>query len=217
MPQQINLCSNLQVAQKQSFSAQTMAQALLVFVVLGGVLCGAWVWNLKQTSAGFTQTLEGQTRDIQNLKAALLSARADSAPVGPAILAQLQTKRDELAKRELLHAALQDGISTPGMGHSDRLALVARTIPQPAWITGVKADSTHLEVSGFTLEPAALNEWVTRLTASPLLRGLKLATVQVDNVIPPAGIAPRQIWSFNLVSQPAEPIPAPVSTAGAKP
>jgi Tfp pilus assembly protein PilN len=196
-----------------------MAQALAVFVVLGGVLCGAWVWNLKQTSAGFTQTLEGQTRDIQNLKAALLTARADSTPIGPAMLAQLQTKRDELARRELLRTALQEGLSTPGMGHSDRLALVARTIPQPAWITGVKADSTHFEVSGFTLEPAALNEWVTRLTASPLLRGLKLATVQVDNANPPGGTAPRQILSFNLASEPAEPIPVqvPAIAAGAKP
>jgi Tfp pilus assembly protein PilN len=196
-----------------------MAQALAVFVVLGGVLCGAWVWNLKQTSAGFTQTLEGQTRDIQNLKAALLTARTDFTPIGPAMLAQLQTKRDELARRELLRTALQEGLASPGMGHSDRLALVARTIPQPAWITGVKADSTHFEVSGFTLEPAALNEWVTRLTASPLLRGLKLATVQVDNANPPGGTAPRQIWSFNLASEPAEPIPVqvPAIAAGAKP
>jgi Tfp pilus assembly protein PilN len=135
------------------------------------------------------------------------------------MLAQLQTKRDELARRELLRTALQEGLASPGMGHSDRLALVARTIPQPAWITGVKADSTHFEVSGFTLEPAALNEWVTRLTASPLLRGLKLATVQVDNANPPGGTAPRQIWSFNLASEPAEPIPVqvPAIAAGAKP
>ena len=40
MPQQINLASPLQVAQKQSFSARTMAQALAVFVVLGGIYGG---------------------------------------------------------------------------------------------------------------------------------------------------------------------------------
>lgn len=215
MPQQINLCSPLQVAQKQSFSARTMVQALGVFVVFGGVLCAAWVWNLKKTSEGFTQTLESQTRDIQNLKAALVTARADASPNDATVLAQLQAKRTEVARREQLLAAMQEGLSVPGMGHSDRLALVARSIPQPAWITGVRADSKLFEVSGFTLEPAALNDWVTRLTASPLMRGLKLAAVQVENATPPGGTAPRQVWSFNLVSQPAELPPA--NAAGAKP
>jgi Tfp pilus assembly protein PilN len=215
MPQQINLCSPLTVAQKQSFSAQTMAQALGVFVVVGGMLCGAWVWNLKKTSADFSQTLESQSRDIQNLKSALVTARADATPIGPAMQAQLQTKRTELAGREQLREAMKEGLSSPGRGHSDRLAMVASSIPQPAWITGVKADSNHFEVSGFTLEPSALNAWVARLTASPLLSGLKLATVQVENATAPGAAAPRQIWSFNLVSETAPRLPAP--TAGVKP
>jgi Tfp pilus assembly protein PilN len=215
MPQQINLCSPLIITQKQSFSALAMAKALGVFVVVGGVLCGAWVWNLKNTSAEFSRTIESQTKDIQNLKSALATARADAAPIGPTILAQLQTKRDELARREQLRQAVQEGLSVPGMGHSDRLALVARSIPQPAWITAVKADSNHFEVSGFTLEPSALNAWVAKLNASPLLSALKLATVQVQNTTPPGGTAPRQIWSFNLVSETA-PRP-PVTTTGVKP
>ncbi len=215
MPQQINLCSPLTITQKQSFSALTMVQALGVFVVLGSVLCGAWVWNLKKTSAEFSRTLESQARDIQSLKSALVTAQADAAPIGPAMLAQLQTKRDELARRERLRQAVQEGLSTPGRGHSDRLALVASSIPQPAWITGVKADSNHFEMNGFTLEPSALNAWVARLTASPLLSGLKLATVQVENTSPPGGATPRQIWSFNLVSETA-PRP-PATSAGVKP
>jgi len=215
MPQQINLCTPVHISQKQGFSAVTMAQALLVFLVFGGLLCGAWVWNLNKTSAGFTQTIESQAHDIEKLKAALETARSDAAPLGPAMVAQLQTRRAELARKEQLRLAMLEGLAQPGMGHSDRLALVAQSIPQPAWITGVKADSTHFEMNGFTLEPAVLNEWVTRLAASPLLRGLKLATVRVESANAPPGVGARQIWSFNLVSEPANS--AITDTPGSKP
>ena len=225
MAQQINLCSPIQLANKQSFSAKTMAQALGVFVVAGGALCAAFVWNLHNTSAGFAKTVESQSRDIDNLKNALSAARANTAPLGPAMQAQLQAKRTELAQREQLLLAAQDGVLRPGMGHSDRLALVARSIPQPVWVSGIKADSTQFEVSGFTLEPPALNEWVARLSASPMLGGLKLANVQVENTtqgsastgaVLPASTG-RPVWSFNLVSEQPSSATTATATAGGKP
>jgi len=66
-----------------------------------------------------------------------------------------------------------------------------------------------MEVSGFTLEPSALNDWVGRLSGSPLMQGLRLATVKVQSTAvasanaPVAGSFPaaagREAWSFNLV------------------
>ena len=92
------------------------------------------------------------------------------------------------------------------------------SIPAPVWVTEVKADGQRLEVSGFTLEPAALNDWVSRLSGSPLMRGLRLDAVKVESTAaasapagPVAGVAPaapsRESWAFNLVNaQPqAEP------------
>jgi Tfp pilus assembly protein PilN len=221
MPQQINLCSNLQRTQKQSFSAHTMAQALGVFVLLGGVLCATWLWNLQRVNAGFSATLDAQTRDIQGLKAALEAARANAAPLNAAQLQQLQAQKAQLAQREKMLQALQQGLLQPGMGISDRLQLIAQTIPAPVWVTAVTVDNKRFEVSGFTLEPAALNEWVSRLSASVLMQGLKLATVQVENtafalskqgavppVAPASALAPaRATWSFNLVSAAAPTAP----------
>jgi Tfp pilus assembly protein PilN len=95
-------------------------------------------------------------------------------------------------------------------------------------MTEVKMDGSRFEVTGFTLESAALNEWVDKLALSPLMQGLKLATVKVENAtaalaaqsaapISPtsAPIAPaRAVWSFNLVS--VEPPPAsPLDVASA--
>ena len=123
----------------------------------------------------------------------------------------------------------EGGHVSPRVGHSDRLNWVARSIPDVVWITEVKMDGARFEVAGFTLEPSALNEWVDKLGASPLMQGLKLATVKVENAAlqsaalspGPAGIAsgpapaPRPAWSFNLVS--VEPFAPPAAESAGKP
>lgn len=211
MPQQINLCTPILLTQKRYFSAQTMVIALGVFVVLGGVLCGVWVWNLQHASDGFRQTMGTQAGEIDGLKAAIERSRASAGPADAALLAQLKDQRSTLAHREQLLDALQEGLFRPDEGHSDRLQWVARSIPSPVWITSVRLEGARFEVTGFTLEPAALNDWVARLASSPLMQDLKLATVQVDNatvapVRAPGAAAltpvasPRPVWSFRLVS-----------------
>ena len=69
MPQQINLCTPLLLAPKRYFSAQTMALALAVFLVLGGAMCGAWVWNLNHSTAGLQQLQASQATELAALKA----------------------------------------------------------------------------------------------------------------------------------------------------
>jgi len=230
MAQQINLCTPILLTQKRYFSAHTMAVALGVFAVLGVLLFGVWVWNLDQGREAFAQTGVGQARELENLKAALERSRASAAPVDPALVAQLQAQRNNLAQREKLREALKEGMFRPGWGHSDRLTWVARSIPAPVWVTEVKMDGSRFEVSGFTLEPSALNDWVDQLAVSPLMQGLRLSTVKVENAQEatattaraPASsastpaVAPRAMWSFNLIS--VEPVPAsPAGSAASAP
>ena len=233
MPQQINLCTPILLTQKRYFSAHTMAIALAVFLVLGGALCGAWVWNLDRGSEAFSQSISAQARDVESLKAAIQRSQANAAPADPALLAQLQDRRNAVAQREQLKEALVEGMFRPGWGHSDRLTWVARSIPAVVWITDVRMDGSRFEVTGFTLEPAALNDWVDRLSVSPLMQGLKLATVKVENAtaatvtVPGAAAsaasAPqalaRAVWSFNLVSiePPAIVSRTATSAPGSKP
>ncbi|MEO5661260.1 MAG: PilN domain-containing protein, partial [Polaromonas sp.] len=176
MPQQINLCTPILLTQKRYFSAHTMGQALAVFVVLGGGLCTYWVWSLDVASAGFKRTLATQSRELEGLQAAIAQGKAGSGPADSALTLELQSRRTELSQREKLVEELQRGLFRPGWGHAARLQLVAQSIPAPVWVTEVKADDVQLEVSGFTLEPAALNGWVAKLAASPLLEGQNLST-----------------------------------------
>lgn len=236
MAQQINLCTPILLTQKRYFSAQTMVQALAVFVVLGGGLCGYWVWSLNTASEGFKKTLATQSRELERLQAAIKQGKAGIGLVEAAVTQDLQGRRAELLQREKLLQELQRGLFQPGWGHAARLQLVAESIPPQVWVTEVKVDDGQLDVSGFTLEPAALNEWVARLAASPLLQGQKLATVKVENAsaatikevsgaaasvlpaAPPAKTStkpavPRPVWSFSLVSA----VGMPVAATGGKP
>lgn len=217
MPQQINLCTPILLTQKRYFSAQTMVQALAVFVLLGGGLCAYWVWSLNVASEGFRKTLATQSRELESLQAAIKQGKAGAAPVEAALMQDLQGRRAELLQREKLMQALQRGLFPPGWGHAARLQLVAQSIPAQVWVTEVKADDGQLDVSGFTLDPSALNEWVARLAASPLLQGQTLSTVKVENVsatmMKAVSGAPRPVWSFSLVSA----VGKPSAAAGGKP
>lgn len=229
MPQQINLCTPILLTQKRYFSAQTMVLALGVFLVLGLLLCGLWVWNLDRSSASLEASATSRKQEVDSLQAAIAISRAHAAPVAPALLALLTERRNALEQREQLREALNEGMFRPGWGHSDRLTWVARSIPASVWISDVRMNGARFEVSGFTLEPAALNEWVDKLSISPLMQGLKLATVKVEKATPAmlgmpsaaasaaasAASAPtRATWAFTLVSsEPLAAIPAAASVS----
>ncbi|WP_296447337.1 PilN domain-containing protein [Rhodoferax sp. UBA5149] len=226
MPQQINLCTPILLTQKRYFSAQTMVQALAVFVVLGGGLCAFWVWSLNVASEGFKKTLATQSQELESLQSAIQRGKAGVGPVDAGLTQDIQGRRTELLQREKLMEELQRGLFRPGWGHSARLQLLAQSIPPQVWVTEVKSDENQLDVNGFTLEPAALNDWVGKLAASPLLKGQKLSTVKVDNVsaalvragaggatVSAPSNTPSPVWSFSLVSA----VGNPSAVAGGRP
>jgi Tfp pilus assembly protein PilN len=206
MPQQINLSTPVLLTQKRYFSARTMAQALLFFVVLGGALTAWGVWSLNSASASIKATLEKQSTELAALRAAVAAEKGAVGPSEKDLLAELQAARSKLAERTAVLAESRRGLFRPGEGHSAMLRLVAQTIPAQVWVQDVLADNGQLEVRGFTQDPALLNDWVARLSQSPLLSGQQLARVRVERVAPGAPTAPgavpssRPVWTFVLAS-----------------
>lgn len=237
MAQQVNLCLPILRKQKSSFTAQTLAQALAILLLVGGALGAVWVWNLNQASTSLQATLATQARELEGLRAALEKSQGAVAPGQTAAEQELTQRRAHLAQREKVLAALQQGHIQPGFGHAARLQLVAQTIPPAAWVSQINADERTLEVVGYTLEPAVLTIWVNRLADSPLLKDQSLSTVKVDSVKPdtvlPGAVAVGQavrpadvastaqtsgpqpklslpaIWSYALLSSMAPPVAAP--------
>lgn len=208
MPQQINLSNPIFLVQKRYFSATTMARALGVFLLLGGLLSAYWSWALVALNTGYQQSVASSQREIERLQAAIQARRTATGPADAAAVQELEARKTELQQRELLLRELKRGLLRDGQGHAARLQLLARSIPPQAWITEVKADDLRLELSGYTLEPAALNGWVARLADSPLLEGQQLSLVKVERVKPeavPAGSAATPavtgpLWSYTLVT-----------------
>jgi len=208
MPQQINLCTPLFLTQKRYFSVATMVRALGVFVLLGGLLSAYWSWSLQALDEGYREAVTANQREIDRLQAAIRINQANAAPADAALVQELQARRDELEQRERVFEQLQRGLLREGQGHAARLQLVARTIPPQAWVTRLQADDRRLELSGYTLEPAALNGWMARLADSPLLDGQQLSMVKVERVEAevravttaeaPGTMPPR--WAFTLVT-----------------
>jgi Tfp pilus assembly protein PilN len=227
MAQQVNLCTPIMLTEKRYFSANTMVQALGVFLILGGALCAAWVWNLQKAIGGVNIAIAAQAQEIESLQAAIQRSRSNAAPVDPALQLKLGETRNAVVAREQLLAALRNGLLVPGFANSDRLRWVAASIPASVWVTSVKFDSGRFEVTGYTLEPSALNDWVGKLSASPLMHSLKLSDVKVTNAAALSGMAPgtaapqatpsgaQARWAFTLVS--VEPPPQAAPVAGSKP
>jgi Tfp pilus assembly protein PilN len=228
MAQQINLCTANFRPVRQRFAARAMAQALAVFLLLGGTLAAAWAWSLEQSTISYRKSTAAQAKELASLKAAILKSRENARPVDPALLAQLQDRRVSVNQREALIEVVQQGMFKPGEGHSDRLLMVARSIPGPIWITGAKVDVAQFVVDGYTLDPSALNEWVKNLAAQPLMRNLRLTTVTVESKTAAQAMAPARgasapraalpMWSFNLTNmEPPPPVVASAPAAGVKP
>jgi len=221
MPQQINLCLPLLRKKKDRFAAQTLAQMLGILLLAGAAASAVWSWNLQRASAVLTTTLTAQDKELVALRAAQERAKASTGPAQAALLQELAQHKLLLQQREQLLLALNQGRFQPGRGHSDRLRLVAQSIPSVAWVTHIRADEQLLEVGGYTLEPAVLNDWVGQLGSSALLAGQALSTIKVDSVKPDAALfnsallsppaAPQAggpawpaLWSFSLLSRMAQ-------------
>lgn len=217
MPQQINLCTSNFLTQKRQVSADSIIRSLAVFIVLGTGLAAFWVWGLQQIDATTRQTLSSNLVEIKRLQDVTKIAKARNAPANAAMTQEIQQQRTELQQRELLLAELRRGLTRDGQSHSARLLLVAQSIPPQVWVTEIKADDQRIELSGFTLEPAALNVWMDRLARSPLLQGQQLNALKVERVVSDvrndgsaAGLLPAalntakpgapNIWSYNIVS-----------------
>jgi Tfp pilus assembly protein PilN len=206
MPQQINLSTPVLLAQKRYFSAQTMLVSLAVFGLLGAGGTAYGLWELRSVTQAMRTALTTQEPELTRLRAAVAVSKVSDTG-GEAMAAQrLQAARVQLAERARALSEVRDGMLVPGRGHSARLQVVAQSIPPQAWVTGVLADANQMEVSGFTQEPAVLNDWVDKLAQSTVMSGQQLSRVKVERAT--AGPGGRPVWSFRLVSSTVRPAEA---------
>jgi Tfp pilus assembly protein PilN len=224
MPQQINLLTPILLAPRRYFSALTLLQASALLVVVG-VVAALWLQQRDRSAEAQHQAVLAQ---YANERQSLQVARAGlPAPVDAAVVQQqLQPLAAGNAERRALLQTL--GTDAAGQRNSDLLALIARSLPEAAWLTELRYAPGRVELVGGTLDTAVLRPWLGRLAAHPLLAGQELSALRVERLGAPPGLLGEggnnpllaragsplaspglPVWTFRVVSEPAEAASAP--------
>ena len=222
MPQQINLLTPILLAPKRYFSALTLVQASGL-LLLAGLAAALWLQHLdRRADTEHRELLARYVTERQQLTVARagLPVPLDGAAAQQQLLS-LQNGNDE--RRALLRALgadAADGGARPGQRHSDLLALIARSLPEAAWLGELHYAPGRLELVGGTLNTAVLRPWLGQLASHPLLSGQELSALRVERVGTPLGQGSQAdsnpllsstspvaqagvpVWAFRVVSAP---------------
>lgn len=228
MPQQINLLTPILLAPKRYFSALTLLQATGLLVG-AGFACTLWLQHRDRLAEAEHQTLLAQ---YATQRQQLLVARAGlPAPLDAnALQQQLQALDAGNAQRHALLASLgRDSPRSTGQRHSDLLALVARSLPESAWLSELRYAPGRLELAGGALNTSVLRPWLSQLSAHPLLAGQELSALRVERLGAPGTEASSNpltersatlqqgnlpVWAYRVVSAPAHAGAAASATPG---
>jgi len=214
MAQQINLLTPILLAPRRYFSALTLLQASGLLVA-AGLAAALWLQQRdRQAEAAHQALLARHAAERQQLAAA--RARLPTPEDAAALQAQIAALASGNAQRRELLASL----AGPGVGerHAELLDLVARSLPEAAWLTELRHAPGRVEIVGGTLDTGVLRPWLGRLGAHPLLAGQTLAALRVERLgantgdmagapLLEGGAAlargPLPVWAFRVVSAPA--------------
>ncbi|RZL36052.1 MAG: hypothetical protein EOP35_11780 [Rubrivivax sp.] len=230
MAQQINLLAPILLAPRRYLSALTLLQAsgLLLLASLGAAL---WILHRDhQAEAAHQATLARFNTERQALQVARANLPAPQDAL--TLQQQLQPLETGNAERRALLQTLggSNNASREGQHHSDLLALLARSLPESAWITELRHSPGRVELIGGTLDTAVLRPWLARLSMHPMLAGQELSALRVERLGAagaeaagpallerngPLAQSSLPVWAFRVVSAPATPAAAGSGTPGA--
>jgi hypothetical protein len=219
MAQQINLLTPILLTPRRYFSALALLQATGL-LLLGGLATTLWLQQRDRSAEAEHQALLARyAAERQQLVVATASLPAPQDAL--TLQQQLQALESGNADRAVLLRTLgSDPTGRGGQRHSDLLALVARTLPDAAWLSELRYTPGRVELAGGTLNTAQLRPWLGQLAVHPLLAGQQLSALSVERLGTPGtetrstallqggrlpAPSPLPVWAFRVVSAPAVP------------
>lgn len=185
MSQQINLYSPIFRKQSKVFSAATMAQGVLLIVVVIGVLV-------------YTMSLQGSLLEIRagdsgrQLKAELERLKVYGVRESPAERAKALAERRKTLEASLAaHAqalqAFESGTLGRTEGHSDLLRALARLSMEGVWLTRIQLaeGSGELSLTGRATRAELVPAYLERLRSEEALRGHTFSQLELTRPAPP--------------------------------
>lgn len=177
MSQQINLYNPLLLKQKKIFSARTMAQSLGL-IALGLAL----VYGFARYQVSNLQT--ETERATKRHEAVLAKLARTSQQFGPRqksaeLEASIKQIEAELLALSDVQAALKQGGLVSTSGFSPYLRALARQAVEGVWLTGFTIAGNEMAISGRTLKPGLVPDYIHRLSDEQVMQGRKFAMLEM--------------------------------------
>lgn len=177
MSQQINLYNPLLLKQKKIFSARTMAQALGL-IALG--LTAVYGYARYQVANLQTETERADKRhEAVQARLARISQQFGPRQKSAELEASIKRVEGELLALAEVQAALKQGGLVSASGFSPYLLALARQAVEGVWLTEFSASGSEMAISGRTLKPGLVPDYIQRLSSEQVMQGRKFAMLEM--------------------------------------
>lgn len=180
MSQQINLFNPVFLHQKKYFSVMAMLQGLGL-ILLGSVLVYAYaLYQVRQLEEQSAETAKRYASEQEKLARYAAGYSPQQANL---LLEQDVTKAEaQLAAQQALIASLKSSAIGNASGYSEYLRAFAREVVPGLWLTGfnIAGNGAEMSLSGATLNPALVPDYVQRLSREKIMHGKVFASLQMQ-------------------------------------
>lgn len=214
--QQVNLFNPGLIPKRESFTARHIIVWSVVALV--GMTALGW-WASVETGKLRREVAENASRLAAD-GAFALKPRLPSGEVAPTpqeIAALEQARQAKKALREARLGArevLKRGLAGPNDGPSALLRLIASTLPAAAWLSEIRVAGERIDVTGKSLDAAAVDAWLEHLRTSGFLAARPMPALRLERTDAPApsgGVQPVFVFGISAA------LAAPFADEGARP
>lgn len=193
MAQQINLYDPALERRRDWLALHTVAGTAAVLAVAIAAL-GFWARSDLPALTAASATGESRLQAMREQLAALGQQVARHQP-DARLEQEVAAKRALLAMRSEVLDILRQSLGPEARSFADYLRGLARQSVSGLWLTGISVDaqSGGMEISGRTVDPALLPEYIRRLNREKVFQGQTFAALQLEAAkpeTPAAGPAP---------------------------
>lgn len=184
MSQQINLYEPRLRPRHELATGRNVGIAALVLVLVTTALA-VWTGRAAARRESETAALQKQLTGARESLAATVKALAER-KVSPALAAELDVAKAQLAARQEVTAVLDSGRLGNTTGFAAVMTGFARQTRSDLWLTGfrVTTGGDEIEIRGRALDPAMLPQYMQSLSGEPVFQGRRFAALEMQDIEP---------------------------------